>query len=45
MNPVAIHQAKEETNPMNIHVPLDGQQTLFPETAASNKDITQVFNK
>ena len=40
-----IHQTKEQINPMNIHVPLDGQPTLFHETADSNKDIAQVFNK
>lgn len=39
-----IHQTKEQLNPMNIHVPLDGQPTLF-HAAASNKDIAQVFNK
>lgn len=36
-----IHQTKEQINPMNIHVPLDGQPTLFHETATSNKDIAQ----
>ena len=39
-----IHQTKEQINPANIHVPSDGHPTLFHETAASNKDVAQVFN-
>ena len=35
-------QTTKEINPMNVHVPLDGQLTPYHETA---ENIAQVFNK